>query len=396
MRALLLGAFAHGISTIKGALLSKDARALIESLRALGAQFLIEDDLITIRGICNQTLSAPSAPLDLGNSGIALRFLSGLLASLSVPVTLTGDASLRKRPMDELICALKMLGVAVKSKEGVAPMTVQGPVHKGELVVSLGGGDSQPVSALLFLGALLDRPLEIHVTHPGEKPWVDLTLSWLERLGVGYERTGYTYYKVLGHGGFRGFNYTVPADLSTLSYPVGAALILGESIKIEGVDFSDPQGDKALFAELVHMGAGISIDESTLAVERTSHLKGRTIDVNCMIDAVPLIATLGCYAKGETRITGAKIARTKECDRLHVMTRELKKMGAQITELTDGLIVRESKLKGAQLHSHQDHRIGMSLALAALGATGPSELEYPMCIEKTFPNFFEELFFSFA
>ena len=396
MRALLLGAFANGTSKVKGALLSNDANALIGALKSLGAQFLIKDNLITIEGIGHKLAQTPTAPLDLGNSGIALRFLTALCSTLSIPVTLTGDASLKSRPMQELVDALDKLYVEVKSKHGLAPITVCGPIKGEKLHTTLEGRDSQPVSALLLMGALLDQPLEIHVTNPGEKPWVDLTLSWLERLGVSFERKGYSYYKVLGSGGFQGFTYEVPADLSTLSYPVGAALALKQPLNVEGIDFSDPQGDKALFSELINMGAKLTIYGKKLEVRATPYLEGKTINVNCMIDALPLLATLGCIARGETRIIGGEIARTKECDRIHVMSKELKKMGADITELSDGLIIRCSKLKGAQLDSHKDHRIGMSLTIAALCAEGSSELKNSECIEKTFPNFFEELFFSLA
>jgi 3-phosphoshikimate 1-carboxyvinyltransferase len=396
MRALLLGAFAQGVSNVKGALLSNDAFALIKALEALGARFRIEKNRVTIFGIDKGQLRAPKQSLDLCNSGIALRFLSALCATFKVPVTLTGDSSLRQRPMQELTEALNALGVRVESAKGFAPLTIQGPAKQGLLRTRIRGEDSQPVSALLLLGSLLNQPIEIRVTHPGEKPWVDLTLSWLDRLGISYEREGYSFYRVRGQGGFQGFDYEVPADLSTLSYPVAAAIVLNQPITATQVDFSDPQGDKALFDVLADMGAQIKISNSRLQVERPSFLSGRTIDINSMIDALPILATLGCLARGETHIIGAEIARTKECDRVHVMAKELKKMGADIYEKPGGLLVKQSALCGAKVDSHGDHRIGMSLAIAALFAKGPTELKNPGCIEKTFPNFFEELYFSFA
>ena len=190
------------------------------------------------------------------------------------------------------------------------------------------------------------------------------------------------------------FTYTVPADFSSASYPIAAALLTHQETEIVGLDFSDPQGDKALFDVLEAMGARFERGERSLRVLEDCELQGTTIDLNPIIDALPLLAVIGCKARGKTTLMNGAIARTKECDRIAKMAEELRKMGAQIEECPDGLVIYESRLHGADLESHGDQRLVLALSIAALIADGPVTISDYTCYTKTFPNFFRALNFT--
>jgi len=392
LRAILLATLATGITTIHGYLASGDTERMIDACRILGAKIKLTDSTLTIVGTNGKI--QPSDVIYAGNSGLVLRLCSAIGALCSFPVVITGDHSLRyNRPMRSLLDGLKQLGCQVQSMRGddYAPVLIQGPICPGE--TSLCGEDSQPVSALLLAAAFAKGPIKIHVINPGERPWIDLTLSWLTRLGVHYKQEGYTRFELEGNSTIQSFDYTVPGDLSSAAFPIAAALVTGSELTLHHVDLEDIQGDKKLIPVLEKMGATIQRHpkEKTVHVCRSTLISNLEIDINDFIDAVPILATLACYAAGKTTIRNAAIARHKECNRLACITKELKKMGGIIEETEDGVIVYGNQLRGASVDSHHDHRIAMSLAIAALGAEGKTILSDPGCVEKTFPHFFTSL-----
>jgi 3-phosphoshikimate 1-carboxyvinyltransferase len=241
----------------------------------------------------------------------------------------------------------------------------------------------------LIATSFLEGPSEIIVDNPGETPWINLTLDWVRRMGGTITHENYTHYHVKGSLGYGGFQYTVPGDFSTAAYPIAAALITQSHLQLTSLDPNDVQGDKELIHILQKMGAQISWQKDKLVIE-PSHLKGLHIDVNTCIDALPILAVLGCYAEGTTTLYNGAIARCKESDRISVISAELKKMGANIQEEEDGLTVERSALRGAELEGHRDHRIALSLAVAALGASSPSVIRGTDCAGKTYPTFLED------
>jgi 3-phosphoshikimate 1-carboxyvinyltransferase len=393
IRAILLAAFAKGTSYLHHLLNSPDTACAIQAARHFGAKVEPTPTGLKIEGVAGKP-NIPSDVIDAGNSGQVLRF-AGALAALADGYTLfTGDQSIRSnRPIQPLLDGLKGLHAwAVSTREnGYAPFIVKGPLKAG--IAHLDGQDSQPVSALLLAAAFVEGESEIHVCNAGEKPWLALTLSWLDRLGVKYHHQNLESFKVQGKLIRPAFEVTIPGDLSSLAFPLAAALVTKSEILIEGVDLNDVQGDKALVAVLQQMGACLEIDEAhcQLKVLVEGRLKGQIIDVNDFIDAVPILAVLGCYAEGETHIVNASIARKKESNRLECITAELKKMGACIEETEDGLRIRQSQLKGTYVHSHADHRLAMSLTVAGLGAEGETEVQEIECINKSYPTFLEDL-----
>ena len=392
LRAILFGFMGKGKTTIYNYLPSPDTTAMIEAGRQFGATIKVFPNYIDIEGVA----SIPKGPknvINAGNSGQVLRFI-GALGALSKNYTvITGDFSIRNnRPVQPLLKGLNGLGVFAKSMclNGLAPILIKGTMKGGK--TRLDGSDSQPVSGLLIASAFAKGKTEIYVDNPGEKPWIDLTLYWLNKLGLSCKHTNYTHYELTGNGHYKGFSYTVPGDFSSLAYPLAAALITRSEITLQNVDMDDVQGDKKLIEILRQMGAQISIDKQkySLHVHKNSSLKGISIDINDCIDAITILAVIGCYAKGKTKIYNGSIARKKETDRIHAIATELKKMGADIEEKEDGLVIFSSPLKGAHVKSYQDHRMAMSLSVASLGAKNPSLIEGIECIKKTYSHFSED------
>lgn len=393
LRAVLFAALANGESYIENPLNSPDTEAMCAACQSLGATInRTKNGCLVIQGTNGKIVEAKNT-LDAGNSGIVLRFIGAIAALGSQPIVLTGDSSLRNnRPIKELLRGLTALGVTAKSTlgNGYAPFIVQGPLKSG--IATLNGADSQPVSALLIAAGLSTGPYEFYVEEPGEKPWIDLTLSWLKKLGISCTHQDYSHYKIEGKGAPAPFNYRVPSDLSSCAFPVAAALATGSTLTLEGIDWEDLQGDKKLFTQLQEWGAALTIDPKsrTMHIDGSKAFHGGILDVNDCIDALPILSVLACYATSPTHLYNGAIARKKECDRIHAISTELSKMGAEIEEKEDGLLIHPSKLKGATLHSHHDHRLAMSLTIAALGAESASSISNTACIAKTYPTFVED------
>lgn len=388
MRALLFGALARGKSTIRNYLPTPDTNHMIHACKLLGAKVDIVNNELIMEGIDGRIESVEDV-IQAGNSGLILRFISTIAALCPSYVVITGDHSIRhQRPMEKVLNGLNQLGVfAVSSRlDGFAPLIIKGPLKGGK--VSIDGQDSQPVSSLLIACSLAEGPTEILVRNPGEKPWVMLTLHWLDRLGIKYSNQNFEKYNLEGNGHFKAFECDVPGDWSSAAFPIAAALVTQSSLTIENVDINDPQGDKELIFALQKMGANISINEEEKKLFISpSKLKGCVIDINNFIDAITILAVIACFAEGETHLINASVARQKECDRIRSISTELAKMGADITEKEDSLVIRGGPLQGANLKSWNDHRMAMALAVAALGARGESLIENTACVEKTFPNF---------
>ncbi|MBA3956977.1 MAG: 3-phosphoshikimate 1-carboxyvinyltransferase [Parachlamydiaceae bacterium] len=394
LRAILFASLAHGQSTIYNYLPSPDTQAMIQACRFLGAHIEQFPNHLTIQGLSGKINGAQDV-IDSGNSGIVLRFISAVAALSKQPIMITGDHSIRtNRPMHALLAGLQQLGVSATSTQnnGYTPLVIQGPFRGGKAEID--GEDSQPVSGLLIAAALASGPTTLTVKNPGEKPWIDLTLSWFERLNIAYERKDYSQYHVKGNSQLSGFTYTVPGDFSSAAFPIVAAVITGSELCIHNIDMQEAQGDKQLIAILKQMGASIEIDadKKILQVKRGQQkLQGIDVDINDFVDAIAILAVAGCYAEGETRLRNASVARNKECNRIQCLQQELAKMGADVTETEDGLLIRRSSLQGsAELHSHHDHRMAMALTVAALGATGCSKVHHVDCIAKTYPGFMEQ------
>lgn len=367
--------------------------AMVSACRQLGAVIKQQGNTYVITGV-NGKPKTPDDIIDAGNSGQVLRYIAYIAGLQDQYIVITGDASIRhNRPVQPIIEALAQLNMVCESMRGdaYAPLIIKGP-FKGNST-TLSGEDSQPVTGLLIASAFREETTTIKVRNAGEKPWIELTLSWLDRLHIPYYHQDFTKYQITGKANVPAFNYRVPSDLSSLAYPLVAALVTQSEITIDDVDMTEPQGDKAIVEVLKDMGANISINgqNKTLTIHKTDRLYGRTIDINDFIDCITILAVVGCFALGRTTITGASIARMKESDRITAIAQELRKMGAIIEERPDGLVIENARLHAATVDSHYDHRIAMSLAVAALAAEGKTVIRDIDCVQKSFPNFVDTM-----
>lgn len=361
---------------------------MVRACRLLGAQVDCFEDRIEVQG----GLQAAEDVIDCGNSGLVLRLIGGVCALVPSYTVLTGDFSIRhRRKVQPLLDGLSQLGAwGISTRgDGHAPIVVRGALKGG--VAYMEGEDSQPVSALLIAAAMAPHPTELFVQTPGELPWVALTLSWLERFHIKYEHHNFEHYKIAGGEAIPPFTYTVPGDWSSALYPIAAALVTDSEITLHGLDFADPQGDKEVIALLQKLGAKISVEKSSVTVHQGSSLQGARIDVGPFIDAITLLPVLACRAEGPTEIYGGAVARSKESDRIHAIVSQLKKMGAQIQETPDGMIVHPSELKGTQVTCFEDHRMALALSVAALMAEGSTEIVGAETVAKSFPGYFQML-----
>ena len=389
IRAVIAAMLGDGVSEIVSPLYSADTRSALHAVSALGAAVEESRECWRITG-CGGRFTYPAGPVDLGNSGTTMRIITAAAALGNHPVSFDGDASLRTRIMAGELSALTALGASCTSREGFAPLSVCGPLRGGKAKVD--GTTSQYLSALLMALVMAEGDSELELDFLNEADYVRITLDWLDRCGGRVEYSDdLLRFRIPGGQRYRSFSRVIPADFSTAAFPLGAGLISGDEVRIANLDFDDLQGDKRVFDFAAAMGGRIVRRENEVAVRR-SRLHGGTFDLNATPDALPLMAVLGCFAEGETRLVNAPQARLKECDRIAAMTKDLRKMGADAEELPDGMVIRGGNpLHGAAVESSRDHRIAMALTVAALGAEGVTRIADAECCGVTYPDFYADL-----
>jgi len=354
----------------------------------LGAVIAWEDSGIRVTGRGGRWLPV-SEPIDLGNSGTSMRFLTALVALGQGEYLLTGTERLCRRPLGELLAALGQVGVKAESVrgDGCPPVRVTGGLTGGRATLS-GAISSQYLSALLFIGPLAPQGLEIAITGDlVSRPYVDLTLEVLGEFGISYYREGYRRFQLPGGQCYLPQEYQIEADASSASYFWAAAALTGGRVTITNLSLESSQGDAAFPGVLARLGCTVESSPAGLTVQG-GPLQGIEVDMAAMPDLVPTLAVLAAFAQGETVITGVAHLRHKESDRLAAVAAELTKLGIEARETEDGLIIRGGQPHGAVIHTYNDHRIAMSFAVAGLKAPGVVIAD-PDCVVKSFPDFWE-------
>ena len=386
IRAVAIAGLADGESQIREPLISNDTLAAVEAYRALGAETDLRPDAWMVRGT-GGAIPVPENVIDVRNSGVTLRTALGTCALLREGMAvLTGDEQIRRRPAGPLAQSLNDLGGKVRSTRGTgtAPFVVEGRLRGGE--TSIEGTTSQYVTGLLINAPLADGDSLVRVTKLNEAPYVEMTLDWLRRQGIAFEQNGLTEFRVPGGQRYQPVDRAIPADWSSATFFLGAGALDGNEIALLGLDMSDIQGDKAVVDYVAQMGAQVQARGSWIAVT-ARNLVGCEIDLNATPDALPMMAVLGCLAKGTTRLVNVPQARIKESDRITVMAQELAKLGARTEELEDGLVVHESELHGAVVDGRGDHRVVMALAVAGCAIAGTTVVHGAEAAAVTFPEF---------
>jgi len=400
-RAIILSALAEGDSTIAAYCRGEDCLNTMRAFRAMGIQIDEGPDTLRVRGKGLWGLTEPAVPLDCGNSGTGIRLLAGLLAGQDFFAVLTGDDSVRRRPMGRIVKPLREMGATIAGRKGgeLAPLAVIGSRLHG-ITYQSPVASAQIKSALLLAGLYADG-----VTCIGEpRRSRDHTERLFRYFGIPLQEDGSSV-SIQGRPpvGWPGKPVVVPGDLSAAAFfLVGASLVPGSDVTITGVGINPTR--TGILDLLVEMGADLQIlnrrEEAGEPVAdlrvRAAALRGMRIDpeqVPRTIDEFPILCVAAALAEGTTTITGAGELRVKESDRIAAMATELQKMGAAITETADGLIIqglggaKARRLRGTMCTSYGDHRVAMALAIAGLLAEGNTHILDVACIETSFPGF---------
>ncbi len=385
IRAVVISSLAHGKSTIHHPLVSSDCLAAVSAGRLFGAK-IYPGALWEVEGIGGNP-RIPENVVDVRNSGTTLYLFMGTASLVEGVAVLTGDEQIVKRPVQPIIEAIRALGAEAYStrNNGLPPVIVKGRLKGGKAWFR--GIVSQYLSSLLIHCPMAENDSEIEVYDVHEKPYIEMTMRWLDRQGIRYEASSdFTHYKVFGGQSYQGQEVTIPGDFSSATFFLVAGSIIDGDIDLLGLDMNDPQGDKRVISYLKEMGARIDIEKGRIRV-RAGSLKGVELDMGDTPDALPAMSVAGCFAKGKTIIRNVANARLKETDRISVMAKELGRLGAKVEQLPDGLIIHESKLRGTLVKGYGDHRVVMALAVAGLAIPGRTEVDTAESVEVTVPNF---------
>jgi 3-phosphoshikimate 1-carboxyvinyltransferase len=393
-RALLLGAIAQGVSIVRNWLPSADCQATLDALRALGVRVeQISPSELLVHGAGLRGLKPPVAPIDCQGSGTTIRLLSGILAGQLFTSTLDGHAGLRRRPMERVAVPLREMGADIKTQHGCPPLTITGGNLNG-IDYRLPVASAQVKSAVLLAGLYADGQTTIR--QPG--PSRDHTERMLRAQGVPIESRDDTIILTPDMRALAPISLPIPADFSSAAFPLVAALLVHEAdVRIEGVGVNSTR--TGLLDVLGEMGAEIIWLNRTEQggepvadlVVRSSGLRGVEVygeTVVRMIDEFPILAVAATQVQGETLVRDARELRVKETDRIASVVTELRALGAPIEERDDGFVVAgPTRLRGAQVQSHGDHRLAMALVVAGLIAEGETVVEGADVIADSFPGF---------
>jgi len=394
-RALLVSALAHGTTKITNLLASDDTARMVEALLSLGTKLQLSPDRQTCTLTGHGGCFPPQEHLELflGNAGTAIRPLCAALCLGRGDFHLTGDQHMKERPIYHLVDALKQLGAGIEyvGKQGYPPINISSTGLQGGDISIAGNISSQFLTALLLTLPLASGDSNIRVI--GEqvsKPYLDITLDVMQRFGVKAENNDYQQFTIPGNQTYQTpGSFMVEGDASSATYFLAAAAIKGGTVRVHGIGTDSVQGDTQFVDVLEKMGAKVIRNRQWIEVSR-GELNAIDMDLNHIPDAAMTIATAALFAKGTTCIRNIYNWRVKETDRLHAMSTELRKLGAEVTEGKDYIqITPPQEIHSATIDTYDDHRIAMGFSLAALG-NQPIVINNPECTAKTFPNFFSE------
>ena len=392
-RMVIAAALSNGVSKVSNPLLSEDTEATLRAVTALGAKVNIVKDCWKVEGAT--PLKGAKEPIDCGESGATLRFMIPIAALASASSTLIFRGSIERRPVTPLLESLKELGANVFSgKLGAkAAVFVEGGGILGGKTKIQGDVSSQFISGLMFACPNAKLDTEITLTSQLESAdYVRMTGHVLDIYGIKTSIEENRIY-IPANQTYLPIDSRVPGDFSSIAFLLAAAAITSSKVQIKNIDYLSIQGDKAILNVLKYMGVNGKVCEDSIEIVGSgSRLNAIEINAKNIPDLVPAIAVLACYAKGTSRIFGAHRLKLKESDRLNSLYVELGKMGAHIGVDNDSLTVKgPCSLHCAEIDSHNDHRVAMACAVAALGAEGETTIRNAECVRKSYPQFFIHL-----
>jgi len=388
-RAIFLASLAINKSIIKNILRSGDTNATINACKNFGVEIKDVGDDITVTSA--SVLKLHSNTIDAANSGTTIRIAAAISALANDKIVLTGDSSLKKRPMQPLLDALESLGAKCSSSNGNPPISVSGEIKGGEVRIP-GNISSQFISALMITAPKLKNGLILNIQGKlVSKPYIDATITMMKKFGVEVDtKTPYKKY-VIPEQNYKATTLTIPSDFSSLALLLSAAVLLGENLTIQVSTGSMPQADEAIIDILEIMGVVITLDKNTIKIKSPEKLDGGKFDLSDSPDLIPAIAILALKSSKPIEIFNVEHARYKETDRIAILARELTKLGIKVVEKKDGLILNNSdNLTGADLNSENDHRLFMAFCIAGM-YVGNCTISDPESVDISYPDFISEM-----
>ena len=387
-RAVFLATLSKGRSTISNMLLSRDTLATIDTCRVFGAKIDVTGSTVTVESTGDIALQKPE--IDASNSGTTIRIATAISSLVDTKVTLSGDSSLRKRPMQPLLDALEKIGAKCTSTDGKPPITVKGRISGGRTSIP-GSVSSQFISALLITapktsdGIILDIEGDLV-----SKPYLDATIATMKKFGVTVEIIQpYKKYNIPPQQ-YKSTDFTVPTDFSSMALLLSAAVLVGDSMTISASISDLPQGDREMISYLEKLGVKVEIGDK-ITVKSPIFLNGGRFDLSNTPDLLPPIAILALKTSKPIEIHNVKHARFKETDRIAILCKELAKLGVIVTEKEDGMILESPKLlKSAELESSDDHRLFMAFCIASM-FVGSCTVTDPESVDVSYPTFIADM-----
>lgn len=398
-RAIICAALSKGESTIKNVQYSDDILATINGMRNFGCNIVKNKDSIRITGIglsncadlfSNNADNNSIKTIDCIESGSTLRFLIPISLAIGGEYVFKGKGNLVNRPLNPYYEIFKDKGIKYSNDNGKLPLKVCGKLKSGEYKVK-GDISSQFISGLLFALPTLNGDSKIVITTKLEsKKYVDLTIDVLSKFGIHIKNNDYNEFIIEGNQTYKSASYEVEGDFSQAAFFLASSLI-GSSVSCRGLNLNSHQGDKIFIDIIKKMGANVKLEDDLSIRVVKSKTKGIDIDVSECPDLVPILAVVASLSSGTTRILNAGRLRIKECDRLCAITSELSKLGADIEELKDGLIINgKEMLYGGKVNSWNDHRIAMALSIASIRCKKNVVICGSECVKKSYPEFWND------
>ena len=388
-RALLIAGLTDGECRLEKPLVSDDTKYMIRALKAFGISVQEEKEAFIVSGRGGK-LSTPEEDIFIGNAGTTMRFLTTFSALVPGKTRLDGDERMRQRPLADLLHCLTQMGVKAVSANGngCPPIDIAGGEVPGGEVQLAGDKSSQYLTSILLSAPYFKNDTCIHIQGDlTSKSYADITLDIMKTFGVSVINESYQRFKVKAGDRYNAQTYQVESDWSSASYFLAAAAVTGGEVTLTDINPHSVQGDAQFTSVLEKMGCRIEKKSNTLQI-KGNPLKGITINMNNMPDAVQTLAVTALFAEGETVIQGIGNLRIKETDRILALANELTRLGAEVETGEDYLVIRPGDYRGAEIETYDDLRMAMSFAVAGLKILG-IRIKNPTCVEKSFPDFFQ-------
>ncbi|MBR6758897.1 MAG: 3-phosphoshikimate 1-carboxyvinyltransferase [Alistipes sp.] len=387
-RAIAIALLAHGRSVLRNIEFCKDTRSALSCIEALGAKVsLLDESTLAIEGGLNPV----SNLLNVGESGLATRLFTPIASLHNTPICIQGEGTLLHRPMGMMIEPLRSLGVEVRDGGGFLPIEVCGPVNGGKLTVD-GSISSQFITGLLLALPMAQDDTTLKVTNPVSTPYIDMTIDTARRFGIEimHNEGDYSEFFIEGRQQYTPTDIAIEGDWSGAATMLVAGAIAGE-VTVKNISTLSKQADTAICQALERAGAGLIIEQDAVTVSRRE-LRAFEFDATHAPDLFPALAALAAAAEGESVIIGTNRLRHKESDRAETIRQEYEKLGIEIDISEPNIMrIRGGEIHPAEVFSHDDHRIAMSLAVSALRCKGEVKITNAECVEKSYPTFFDDL-----